>query len=119
MNALLGLKLRFGRPSVSELQLIRFRMTRTSLERWPRNLVESITLVLYFVLTVYLLPTHAKPSVGLMLYEAVRPFQIRARARNVGAEQNALVWSLSQSNARLRRLADAKSRSPIQSGLAD
>src|SRR5438445_3480152 len=40
------------------------------------------------------------PTTGLMFYEAVRPFQIIARARNAGAERSAVVRRLSRSENR-------------------
>jgi hypothetical protein len=70
-----------------------------------RSLVESIMVAVYFVMTAYLLLSNSRPSAGLMFYEAVRPFQIRARARNAAAERTVAVWSLQQSQIRVRRRA--------------
>ena len=81
-----------------------------SAEPHRRSRVESIMVAIYFVLTVYLLLNNSPPSTGLMFYEAVRPFQIRARARNAGAQRSAAVWSLQQSQIRVRRQAGENPR---------
>ena len=78
-----------------------------------RSLVEPIMVGIYFVLTVYLLLNNSPPSTGLMFYEAVRPFQIRARARNAGAERSDVVWSLRQSQIRVRRRAGENPRRQV------
>jgi hypothetical protein len=78
-----------------------------------RSLVEPIMVAIYFVLTAYFLLSNSRPSTGLMFYEAVRPFQIRVRARNAGAERSAAVWSLPQSQIRVRRRAGENPRRPV------
>jgi hypothetical protein len=74
----------------------------TSAVRKRMNFLETIMVGIYLVLTAYISTSNRPPSIDLMFHEAVRPFQIRARARRAGAERSAAVWRLPQSEARLR-----------------
>jgi hypothetical protein len=67
----------------------------------------------YFVLTTYLLLYNSPSSIGFIFREAVSPFQIKARARNAGAERSSAAWRLIQSETRVpavRRKAEPRSR---------
>ncbi len=66
------------------------------------DLLESIIVAIYFVLTAYIMVAHAPPSIGLICREAVSPFQIKVRARNAGAERSASVRRLLQLESRAR-----------------
>src|SRR6185436_10934556 len=57
-----------------------------SAARRRREILELMLVAIYFVLTAYLFVCHSPPPIGFVLREAVGPFQIKARARNAGAE---------------------------------
>jgi len=67
-----------------------------------RNDVVELTMVtIYIVLTGYLLACNCPPRIAFVLRDAVAPFQIIARARNVEAERSAEVWRSPQVETRI------------------
>jgi hypothetical protein len=58
---------------------------------------------IYFVLTACSLVYSTPPSIGLLFRDALTPFQIKARARNAGAQRSAAVLRLSQIESRARQ----------------
>ena len=54
--------------------------------------VELMMVTIYVVLTVYLFVYTCPPRIVFALRDAVAPFQIRTRARQVGTERSAAVW---------------------------
>jgi hypothetical protein len=76
-----------------------------SAARRRREILELMLVAIYFVLTAYLFVCHSPPPIGFVLREAVGPFQIKARARNAGAERRAAAWRFSQFESWARRLS--------------
>jgi hypothetical protein len=87
-------------------------MSVTSAAPRRRDLLESILVGIYFVLTVYLSLCNTPSSIGLIFHEAIRPFQIKARARHTAAERSAAVSRRSASETRIRRASGANPNRP-------
>jgi hypothetical protein len=60
---------------------------------------------IYVVLTAYLFVCNCPPRIAFALRDAVTPFQIKARARKVGAERSVAVWRSSQFESRTPSLS--------------
>ena len=54
--------------------------------------VEWIMAALDLMVMAYVSICHTPSTIGLALRQAVKPFQIVARARNAGAERSAQAW---------------------------
>ena len=76
-----------------------------SAARRRTEMLELMMVVIYFVVTAYLLICNSPPPIGFALREAASPFQIKARARNAGAERSAAAWRFSQFESWVRRLS--------------
>ena len=63
-----------------------------SAARRRNDLVEVVMVMVYIVLTPYLFVCNCPPQIAFALRDAVAPFQIKVRARKVGAERSAAVW---------------------------
>jgi len=70
--------------------------------RWQDG-VELIIVGIYVILTAYLFACNAPPRVALALRDSVAPIQLKARARNAGAERSATAWHPSQLESLTRR----------------
>jgi len=70
-----------------------------------REMLELMMVTIYLVLTAYLFVCNSPPQIGFALRQAVSPFQIKARARNAGAQGSASALRLSQFESRERRLS--------------
>ena len=71
--------------------------------RRRQDVVELIMVTIYVILTAYLFACNSPSRIALTLREVVTPFQIKARARNAGAERSAAAWQPSRLEARIRR----------------
>jgi len=60
----------------------------------PRRMdrLEWIMAVLYLIVMAYVSTCPTQTTFGIALRQAVKPFQIVARARNAGAARSALAW---------------------------
>jgi hypothetical protein len=76
-----------------------------SAARRRTNIVEGMMVGIYVVLTGYLFACSAPPRIAFALRDVVTPFQVKARARNAGAERSAAAWRSSQFEARTRPLS--------------
>ena len=71
-----------------------------------REMLELMMVAIYVVLTAYLFICNSPPQIGFALREAVSPFQIKARARNAGAERSAAARRVSQFESSARQLSN-------------
>src|SRR5947208_860342 len=88
-------------------------MSAISTARRRRDVLELMMVTIHFVLTAYLFVSNSPPQIGFVLREAIRPFQMKARARNAGAERSAAAWRLSQFESRARRLSSCSRPWPL------
>jgi hypothetical protein len=58
---------------------------------------------IYLILMAYLFACNSPSRIALTLRDVVTPFQIKARARNAGAERSAAAWRPLRIETRTRR----------------
>jgi hypothetical protein len=73
-----------------------------SAARRRSDVVEIVMVMVYVIVTAYLVACTSPPRIASALRDALTPFQVIARARNAQQERTSAVWRASHREARTR-----------------